>query len=560
MAGTTSERLSTPPRPPVANPGRARLASSLFALALLVSIGVSAFDIYVLANHTPQNSDAVQSFLEARSVLNGNVLLSGWHLARDNFIFTDLPFFVVTRWLFGSWPGSLAATPALIYVLILGAALAASLNSLRPSPRNVIALATVILLMGLPAAGPYLPMLLADTHAASILFSLVAFLLLAALARAERIRERSLTAVVLAVTTYAAAASDLFTVFFAFVPALFVLVIDFSLLPRRRTAGLIAIVAASCVLGGFTPLALLHLGGFVTESTLIFAVVTEKQFGETIAGFFFGLLKNAGADIFGRDFGKTGLIAGTVAHAARLTGWVLGSIAASRTLLNPRRRTDISLLDRLLIVSIASLTTFCILSRTFELALSGKVDPFAGDSAMRYLSPILVFGTVLAARAIPTIVANLPAKGLRILVAGALVTLAGGLAIGHSNRMTRLMASPPWTVANPFLAAASWLESRHLTSGVGEYWTSSIITALSKGRVTVRAVQAPPQGRRLVPYLWLASALWYHATATPMFVIWRNSDPSANVNLETVTATYGPPRRLVRLDGFEIAVLREPER
>jgi hypothetical protein len=560
MPETTSTTVSTTPRSLVANLGRAHLGSGLFAMALLLSIGVCAFDVYALAIHTPQNSDAVQSFLGAQSVLNGNVLLSGWHLTNDNFIFTDLPFFVAAQWLFGAWPGSLAVVPAFIYVLTLGASLAASLSSLRLSRRNVIALATIILLIGLPAAGAYLPMLLADTHAASILFSLVAFLLLAALAKAEHIRDRPLAALALAVMTYAAAASDLFTVFFAFVPALVVLVTDFLLLPRRSTAGLTAIVAASCILGGFTPLAIAHLGGFTTEPTLIFAVVTPEQLGRTIPGFFFGLLDSAGADIFGKDFGKAGHIAGTVANAARLAGWILGSVAVFHNLRIRRYRDNSNLLDRLLMLSIATLVPLCVLSRMFNLALGGN-DPFAGAAAGRYLSPILVFGAILAARAIPDKVASLSTNGLRVVVSGALIMLTGGLAIGHSARMAGLMASPPWTAANPFVTVASWLESQNLTSGVGEYWSSSIITALTNGKVTVRAVLPPWKEGRLEPYLWLAEEQWYRGPGTPMFVIWRDGDPPGqNVNAKTVAATYGAPKRIARVGEFEIAILHEPQR
>ena len=41
-----------------------------------------------------------------------------------------------------------------------------------------------------------------------------------------------------------------------------------------------------------------------------------------------------------------------------------------------------------------------------------------------------------------------------------------------------------------------------------------------------------------------------------MFVIWRDGDPlRLNVNAETVVATYGTPKRIARVDGFEIAIL-----
>ena len=35
--------------------------------------------------------------MEAQSILHGNLLLSGWSLSGDNYVFTDTPFFVRLR-------------------------------------------------------------------------------------------------------------------------------------------------------------------------------------------------------------------------------------------------------------------------------------------------------------------------------------------------------------------------------------------------------------------------------------------------------------------------------
>jgi hypothetical protein len=269
--------------------GRDDIGSCLFSLVLLLGLGACAFDVYTVASQIWQTSDSVHSFLEAQSILHGNFLLSGRHLSIDNFIFTDASFFVAYEWLFGARPQALVVVPSIIYVLIVGACLAASFSSLRPSRRNVVAFATVVLLVGLPAArapspdpaDPIKPILLADFHAASILFSLVALILIAALAPAGRIRDRPLAASVLALICAGAVASDPFTVVFAFGPAVLVLIGDAVLSGgNRNDVSLAAIVVASSVIGRITPALFHQLGGFTTDPTVTFAIVGPENLGK----------------------------------------------------------------------------------------------------------------------------------------------------------------------------------------------------------------------------------------------------------------------------------------
>ena len=53
---------------------------------------------------------------------------------------------------------------------------------------------------------------------------------------------------------------------------------------------------------------------------------------------------------------------------------------------------------------------------------------------------------------------------------------------------------------------ATFLSAHHLTSGIGGYWESSVVTVGSDGAVTIRAVQHVPACE---PYLWEAKSSWY---------------------------------------------------
>jgi len=131
----------------------------------------------------------------------------------------------------------------------------------------------------------------------------------------------------------------------------------------------------------------------------------------------------------------------------------------------------------------------------------------------------------------------------------------------QSVTMLTLTSSPSWVAANPYAEVGRWLEARGLTQGVGGYFDSSIIRALTNGRVSVNAVAAW-SGDRLEPFVFDTDANFYRRSETPMFVIWRAGDDPLDwyhVNTDTVAATYGPPVGVERLpDGFVVEILREP--
>ena len=321
------------PRYPVAD----RLAlinfgSAIFSLIIFLSLVSCSLNIYAVVRQTWQTSDSVQSFLEAQSILHGNFLLSGWRLSSDNYIFTDTLFFVVYEWLFGARPEALIVVPSAIYFLITLTCLAASLRSLKPSRHNIAALAAIILLVGLPSLrppsihlfSPAAPILLADHHAASILFSLVALMLLAVLARAGRIRDHWGVASMLVLVWVATLASDPFTLVFAFGPAILVLLGDLAPQGNKtKQICLIAIVVTASILGIIIPALLYRLGGPMVEDTIgVSRFIGADDFVTNNQALLFGFLYSSDAYIFGRDLLNTE----TIAHIVRLCGWILGAM------------------------------------------------------------------------------------------------------------------------------------------------------------------------------------------------------------------------------------------
>ena len=135
----------------------------------------------------------------------------------------------------------------------------------------------------------------------------------------------------------------------------------------------------------------------------------------------------------------------------------------------------------------------------------------ATDLNAREFAVVLPFGAVLAGRTLSGPAARYaqarPAArygraGLRrYRVAAAL--LAGALLAGYGASLGYAAAQPSVPAANARLA--TFLAAHHLTSGIGGYWESSVVTVGSDGAVTIRAVLPGT----LQPDLWEAKSSWY---------------------------------------------------
>jgi hypothetical protein len=122
----------------------------------------------------------------------------------------------------------------------------------------------------------------------------------------------------------------------------------------------------------------------------------------------------------------------------------------------------------------------------------------ATDLNAREFAVVLPFGAVLAGR---TLAASLQA-GLRRRPRPA-VLLAGALLACYAAGLGYAAAQP--SVPPMKTRLAKFLAAHHLTSGIGGYWMSSVVTVGSGGAVTIRAVASLP----LAPYPWEAKSSWY---------------------------------------------------
>jgi hypothetical protein len=170
----------------------------------------------------------------------------------------------------------------------------------------------------------------------------------------------------------------------------------------------------------------------------------------------------------------------------------------------------------------------------------------ATDLNAREFAVVLPFGAVLAAR---TLAAGLRARESRPRKWLAPVLLAA--LAGYAASLGYAAAQPSVPAANEQLG--TFLAAHHLTSGIGGYWESSVVTVGSDGAVTIRAV-APGSLR---PDLWESKSSWYDPrsnratflvtdSASGFFNHWQPNP--------TALAAFGRPARTYHVGPYTIFV------
>ncbi|MCW2540451.1 MAG: putative rane protein [Frankiales bacterium] len=518
-------------RPPVSHTVRVAVA----ALAVLGFLALVAI-LYAAGLHAfPGDSDGATAVLEGQSMSGGNFGLDGWWLSMDSFWTVDALFYTAAVPVLGVSRVLLYLVPAVIaaLVIVLGAGLARGSSRGRA---GVLAMGTTIALLALP--NPVLAMFIlrGPLHVGTMLWCLLAFAIL------QRARPR--WGCVLAAVIFAAGIlGDLQTVPLGIAPAVGAGVI--AMLRRRSwRAGGPAIASA---VGGLV-LAYAVRKVAVAIGTFSIGRANERASGHQILQNI-AHLPSWSAQIFGVGNGENGRAGVPVVLASlRIIGLLVVLVAIgwalTRTIRGMVRGLDDdgSRLDDLLLLA-------CLGDLCFYLALTTtSTDP----AYIRYLSPVVVFGAILAGRLVGRSLPRWSAHARTIRIAGVVAALVlaswvAGFAITASG------ATPPAT-SKDLIAS---LQSRGLTQGLGDYWSASITTVTSKDQIRVRPVIASQQDGQLIIYRRQASADWYRGQSFN-FLVFDEAVPWGNVTTATATQTFGSPAESYRVGIYRVMVFSSP--
>ena len=532
------DRPTTAKKPSASSPARfGRLKRKLPAATLGCVTAVSIYLLYLASTRVVAGtSDGATIVLEGQSINAGNLALHGWSISLDSFWTIDAMFYALAVRIFGLGPALLHLVPALLASLVILASVYIASRGQRGVALYASA-ATVLALLALPSPDLSFFLLQGPWHVGTALLCLLAF--------AGIVRNRLDWAWVVAVCLLAAGMlGDLLMLPFAVVPLCLAGVLS-SLRARNWRAGSISVFGAGAgvVLAVIARVIAQLTGTFSLANRNV--VLQPNQLVENLRNIdnrLPGLLGVGNIPVKDLSDGALGF---QLLHLAGLALVVLCVLAAAagmiRGITRAGRGEELSTaqrLDDLLVIAV-----FCDLLVFIAGAGSNNV------SYAKYLTPGLIFAVVLTARSVGRTVSRIRTqKMLRTALLGGVVVIAA-FGAEFATELALPAASQPASQLGAFLLA------QHLTVGLGDYWSSSIVTVETKGRVTVRPVvsSATANSGSLLGYGRQSSTSWFRGKQFQFLVydaarIWRG------VNAKTAGYTFGGPVKVYDVGTYRVLI------
>jgi len=464
-------------------PGRRVSARRLLATAAVVLAVALLFLAYLRVSRTyPENSDESNDLLMAWDMLHGNVLLHGWYLSDVSFITTELPQYALLVWLFGLHTDTAHIAAAMTYTLVVIFSVLLARGRVPRREARLRMLLTAGLMFAPQLGVGVFVLLLSLGHIGTAVPLFLTWLVI------DRCPPRPWVPVLVGLLLTFVLIADPLVLLVGVVPLVAVCALRVSRdLARRQDTSVqaalrarwyeLSLAVAAIAAQGLASLAGHLLQAYIHPLAYQLAPVHTWARHAWVTGK--GLLVLFGA----KPEGPPAAMAFALLHLAgvALVAWAVLRVAR-RFLSWPDMISQI-----LLVAMVLNVVAY---------VPSTLAD--ATDLNAREFAVVLPFGAVLAGR---TLAASLQA-GLRRRPR-AVALLAGALLACYAAGLGYAAAQPSVPPMNARLAR--FLAAHHLTSGIGGYWLSSVVTVGSDGAVTIRAVASLP----LAPYPWEAKSSWY---------------------------------------------------
>ncbi|MDA8297869.1 MAG: hypothetical protein M0004_15040 [Actinomycetota bacterium] len=532
LAPRSSGRRDAPKRP---------IARTRASIGVLLAAGVVAavaltFLYYAASVHlVAGNSDGATVVLEGKAMAQGNVALAGWRLSLDSFGSVDVPFYALGVLLLGVRPALLHLVPAALAVLVVatGAVLAAAGHRRLAAGAGAASVIAILALPG-PDLGFYL--LQGPWHVGTALYCLVAFGCVA-------LRPTPWRAAAAAAVLAAGMLGDFLTAALGVLP-----VLAAGLVAARRERRLRAAVPP--VLAAIGAVVLAACGRLLEEAVGTFTLVNRNlplsthQLTNNVGFVFRRFPALLGLGAIPADPASNGPSAAQWLHLPAVVLVVVAVLAAAARLVTRLVRPR---------PARAGATSFTLLEDCllFGVLADGAVFVLGAASNnpeyTKYLTPGVAFAVVLGGRLVAQ------------LAAGARARRRGALAVGLVASALALVAGFAYDAAadvdpatQPAAALGSFLLAHHLRLGIGDYWSSSLVTVQTKGQVVVRPVALGYAGKLRRDDRQSADD-WYQNQRFQFFVC-DLARPWHGVNVATAEATFGKPASTYAVGSYRVLV------
>jgi len=491
--------------------------------------------LYVTALHASlPDSDGATVVLQGQVMSAGNLTLHGWGLSLDPFWTVDALFYTVIERFTGMQPYLLYLVPAIIaaLVIIVGAALA---RGRRRGLAGVAAAVTVVALLALPSHALGAFFLRGPLHVGTALWCLIAF---AGLRSGRFGWGWAIAVVFFAIGTL----GDVETVVFGLLPAIAAGLVAMAR-TRRRRAGLPEVSAAGLAVVGAWLIreAAVFVGTYSIKtghprSTLAQMPGNVKYLVPWFANML-GVGNGSGVAWPVQVVHVVGLAVVLAGVAAALVALVRGVVKGTPA--EPGGAEPWRLDDLLVLAFFADLVVFIGLTL-------GNFPDF-----MRELTVAVIFGAVLAGRWVGRLADAVSSPRLR---RGGVIAGLAVIAVFAAGLGLNIAAPRP---VRTYDQLARFLAAHHLTQGLGDYWSSSIVTVTTGGTIAVRPVFYK-QGL-MIRYHRQSSGIWYTGQ-TFQFLVYNPATPWQGVDAANAATAYGPIAHTYDVGTYRVLVWNQPIR
>lgn len=462
----------------------------------------------------PMDCDYASLILEARDILDGNLLLREWRLTGISFLTTDLLYFVAGVAVFGvNHSAYVMATTGMFLALIAAGVLLVREERPRRTAVNALLL---IAAAGFPSRNGAMCL---RTHTGGYVWLLAAVFFLDRYFRAEPGREKRRDCVFFAAFLTLGVIGDAIVALTGCTAAILVcvwmLMRDQS--QKERPVRVIA-WSAGAFAAAFLADRLYFMGGAVKNSFLSAQTFRPLEgYPDALAGYANILLALGRADFPGKQISGIG----TMWLFLRVLVLLFGLYAVARNLSDFFRGRSIPIADAVLSVGFTLISLGAIV-----INLNIK-NVYVG----RYISYAAVLLAVVAVRRCSREgLLELAVPRLRVPVWAAASIIAAVLAV---SALEPLPSAPP---ADNRQKLGEFLAGQGLYDGYARFFDASLITVQTGGAVRVRPVNAGGYG--VVPNDWFSKDDWYETDVN--FVVVYNRD-YVIVTRDNVISALGQP-------------------
>jgi hypothetical protein len=513
---------------------RAVRPALLVVAAMLGTTALSAFLLEASLHAVAGNSDSATVVLEGAAISHGHLGLHGWSMTADSFWSVDALFYAMATLVVGVRAVLMNAVPSVIAALSIAVGAFLATHGLR---RRAGPAASGLVLAMLCLPGPVLAyfLLQGPWHIGTTLWCLLAF---AALIRPPT-RLNFVAAVGLLATGLL---GDPMTLAIGCTPLLIGGLVGIRGRRKDPAAWRPVYAVGASVVVALVVRAVAYASGSFAVIARHDPITAQQMLSNVvhIVPILSALFGVHSLPIGAPHVSVLVAVARSVAAIVIALGVLTALFQLVRRTIHPETSTDVSFcVDDLFVVAfLADLASFVVLS-------SGP----AVNNA-RYLTPAVIFGSILGGRFVGRAVASIHDRRGLLAVGAVGVALVATFALAPAEL---LESSRP---SRPAVELTAFLERQGLRNGIGDYWSSSIVTVESREHVRVRPVETN-SAERIIRYIGQSDASWYRDTGF-QFLVYNLKGPRAGVDLTSASATFGRPAHVYDVGTYRLLVWDHP--